>query len=278
MDKIALFGPNGKSGHQFLRLALDAGYNVHVLLSPKVSLRAIQEFAGHPRLSITTGNLTDEEQIEEVVQDAQYIVCMLNDTLPTKREYPAKTLLHFVQRLYSIIGHRQSKLKLFVFQSNSLAPCVKGGTTPLLSKLLKTAARNRCAATKDQSAVVKFIGRQHGILRRNKNEKKHYNEVEEDKMQQIHAEDDESDINQEDDISTTQQAPLPSTEPPTFDFLITRPTVLLQEGPPSKDLKASKSQPGPFPVRYADVASFTLGALRNERLHNTSPYVVADSF
>lgn len=32
--------------------------------------------------------------------------------------------------------------------------------------------------------------------------------------------------------------------------------------------------PGPFPITNVDLAEFTLGALRTEKLYNTCPYVV----
>lgn len=38
----------------------------------------------------------------------------------------------------------------------------------------------------------------------------------------------------------------------------------------------SLQQPGPLPVTYADLAEFTLGALRDEKLYNRYPYVVGD--
>ena len=37
-------------------------------------------------------------------------------------------------------------------------------------------------------------------------------------------------------------------------------------------------QPGPFPVSHVDLAEFSLNALLKEKLYNTCPYVVADSF
>jgi hypothetical protein len=35
-------------------------------------------------------------------------------------------------------------------------------------------------------------------------------------------------------------------------------------------------QPGPFPITNVDLAEFTLGALRMEKLYNSCPYVVQD--
>jgi hypothetical protein len=64
---------------------------------------------------------------------------------------------------------------------------------------------------------------------------------------------------------------------PSFSFLITRPTVLIKDGPSIKKLAASKSQPGPFAITFIDLAEFSLNALLNPKLYNTCPYIVADS-
>ena len=37
-------------------------------------------------------------------------------------------------------------------------------------------------------------------------------------------------------------------------------------------------QPGPFPVTHIDLADFSLSALTTEKMFDSSPYVVADSF
>ena len=64
---------------------------------------------------------------------------------------------------------------------------------------------------------------------------------------------------------------------PSFSFLITRPTVLIKDGPSIKKLAASKSQPGPFTITHIDLAEFSLNSLLNPKLYNKCPYVVADS-
>ena len=103
-----------------------------------------------------------------------------------------------------------------------------------------------------------------------------------------------------------------------FAYIITRPTTFLKDGRSLKKVSASKSvrkrkdfkfhilsllnticseyyfciarskffsfalsfeqQPGPFPIAHFDLAEFTLNALRNPKLYNSCPYVVADSF
>lgn len=234
---IALFGAEGKTGHHFLRLALDAGYNVNAYLSPKVSLRSLEEFAHQPSLSVTT-------------------------------EYPAGCLVSFVNRLYPIL-QRESSVQLLIFQSTSLATSVSG-PTPLLSKVVKRAARRRCAFTKDQDAVVRYIAAQHGL----RQPKQSNPIIGPEKRSSVG----QRSIKADDQSSVTRTDCCDDALPPHFSFIVTRPTILLKDGPPSKTLSASKSQPGLFPVAHVDLAEFTLTALQNEKLYNTSPYVVADIF
>jgi hypothetical protein len=88
-----------------------------------------------------------------------------------------------------------------------------------------------------------------------------------------------------------------------FAYIITRPTTFLKDGRSIKKVSASKSvsgrlaklcsdyliltcfifpyceqQPGPFPIAHMDLAEFTLNTLRNQKLYNSCPYVVTDSF
>lgn len=60
-----------------------------------------------------------------------------------------------------------------------------------------------------------------------------------------------------------------------FCYIVTRPGITRNGGRSKKRLAASKSQPL-VPVTTADLADFTLSALRMEKLYNTCPYVVGD--
>lgn len=64
----------------------------------------------------------------------------------------------------------------------------------------------------------------------------------------------------------------------TFSYIITRPTPFLKDGPSTKKVSASKSQPGPFPISHVDLAEFSLNALLSRKLYNSCPYAVADGF
>jgi hypothetical protein len=60
-----------------------------------------------------------------------------------------------------------------------------------------------------------------------------------------------------------------------FHFIVTRPGIL-RNGPSKKRLTSSRSLPGPVPVTNADLAEFSLGALMEEKLWDTTPFVVGD--
>lgn len=67
-----------------------------------------------------------------------------------------------------------------------------------------------------------------------------------------------------------------AAEDADFCYIVTRPGIIRNGGGRSKKrLAASKSQPL-VPVTTADLADFTLSALRMEKLYNTCPYVVGD--
>lgn len=235
MPTIAVFGAYGTTGMYFSSQALDAGYHVHALILPELVDNKWESLQHRRNFSAIHGNLDDEKKVRAVLEDAQCVVCLLNDTIETtSKQYPKKFLSSFVEFLYPIMKETPT-IRVFLYQATSLAKDARGNT-PVLSQVIKTVAHRRNAFLKDQDAIISFIASQHACV-------------------------EEAD------------------DQPTFSFIVTRPTVLLKEGPAGhKKLKASKSQPGPFPIHYVDLASFSLDALQMERLYNTSPYVVADTF
>uniref|UniRef100_A0A7S3L7I7 NAD(P)-binding domain-containing protein n=1 Tax=Amphora coffeiformis TaxID=265554 RepID=A0A7S3L7I7_9STRA len=184
--------------------------------------------------------LQDVEQLQAIVHCADYVVIMLNDVMPGKNEYPAGFLASFIERLYGVL-REEATVKVVLLQATSLAIDVRG-RIPVMSKLIKSVAHRRNSFLQDQDAAIDRIGIEHGLRKYN------------DENRSV------------------------SMAPPHFRFIVTRPSVLLQDGPSSKKLAASKSQPGPFPVAHIDLADFSLGALTTEKMFDSSPYVVADSF
>ena len=103
---IAVFGAYGVTGHYFLQQALEAGYQVRVLMLPGIALEDMQ---GNDNLTLITGTLDDENKIRRVVKNSSFVVCMLTDcenTLqapPSAPSPPQATTFDFVKRLCPIL-------------------------------------------------------------------------------------------------------------------------------------------------------------------------------
>lgn len=76
-ETIALFGAHGVTGHYFLQLAMEAGYQVRALVLPGISLDDVSPAADNLRLF--TGAMDEPDKIRRVVKNASYVVCLLND-------------------------------------------------------------------------------------------------------------------------------------------------------------------------------------------------------
>lgn len=112
---IALFGGSGRLGQEFLHVALDAGYCVRMLADHGTMPGGEEKRAASANLlQIIVGELDDPKCIRSVLHHADFVVCLLNDTLPTKN-YPAKYLSSFVKFLYPFMNDEPS-IQLFLFQ------------------------------------------------------------------------------------------------------------------------------------------------------------------
>ncbi len=71
MKKIALFGATGKTGMEFLKLAIDKGWQIKALARnpEKLNLK-------HPRLEVIKGNVLNEANVETVVKDCDLVVSL----------------------------------------------------------------------------------------------------------------------------------------------------------------------------------------------------------
>jgi hypothetical protein len=103
-NTIALFGATGKTGNQFLRLALDAGYRVRALIK-----------GGNAGNCSIKGFI----EIKCTVRGSDCVVCMLGDTLPTKKNYPVGRMTAFLNKLYPIMK-KEASISVFLYQVSSL--------------------------------------------------------------------------------------------------------------------------------------------------------------
>ena len=197
---IALLGASGMTGSRFLYSALDAGYNVRCLPSDDP-----RQTPGKAPWKILKAEMEDTQQLEILLNEASYVVVMINDLLPRRNsEYPVLFLSKLVCKLY-VMMRRQESMQVFLLQATSLASDITG-RTPVFSKVVKTTTRRRDQFMLDLDAVMKRIATEHGLRTSTNN----------------------NDENQ-------------NPKAPHFSFLVTRPTILLQNGPGCKRLFASKS-------------------------------------
>ena len=155
---IALFGASSPTGHHFLRLALDAGYQVRALVTPGTTLE--QDFDG---VTVVNGSLQDADKVQEVVYGSTFVVCMLVGCETASPNYPKNTLLQFTKLLYPMmIRQDDPPIRGFLFQASSLASDGHG-KTPLWTKVvLKTVTtRYRTDQWKDMNAVIAYVHSRH---------------------------------------------------------------------------------------------------------------------
>ena len=115
---IALFGAYGVTGHYFLKFALEAGYNVRVLLWPGIRL---EDMEGNPKLTVVTGAYDDDQKVRRVIRKAAYVVCMLNDCDNSKAQnangssqQQQQSNYGFIQRLVPLLNeYRKCKVLLY---------------------------------------------------------------------------------------------------------------------------------------------------------------------
>jgi len=113
---IALFGVSGVTGHYFLQLAVEAGYQVRALILPGFELEEMKE---NPNLTLINGTMDDETNIYRVIRKAAYVVCMLNDcpqTLePSPGTNPPPSNYEFIRKLVPLMS-KCSSCKVLLYQ------------------------------------------------------------------------------------------------------------------------------------------------------------------
>lgn len=92
-QQIALFGANTKTGHYFLRLALDAGYRVRIMDATDISQPSLRNC----------------KTMHHVLRNATFVVCFCPDILPQlyplmKKESAIQVLLYQVRSMIHRIG------------------------------------------------------------------------------------------------------------------------------------------------------------------------------
>ncbi|KAG7351675.1 NADPH-binding protein [Nitzschia inconspicua] len=256
-ETIALFGAFGVTGHYFLQLAMEAGYKVRALVLPGITLDDVSPASDNLRL--ITGSFDEAEKIRRVVKNASYVVCLLNDcdkslTQLKKQQEDARTCAANLENMPPILNHQDDKKDMVAAGSN-----LKFMQTllPILEELdtCRVLLYQASSVARDDKGTTPVMGKVVKKLAVSKNTREALRE--QDKIVK-HI------------VNTTKHT--------SMNFIVTRPNSdsLIWDRPSRKKLSASKSQPGPFPITNVDLAEFTLGALRMDKIYNTCPYVVQD--
>lgn len=234
-ETIALFGAYGVTGQYFLKRAIEAGFKVNALVLPGMRMG---DLSGNQNLQMVTGSFDEIEKIREVVKNATYVVCLMNDcdheNFPPpignreRNEDPSYDSfnLNFMHNLVPILEHC-AKCRVLLYQASSVASDSKGNV-PFFSNIIKKMSLRKSYrnAKDEQDKIIQYV---------------------------THA-----------------------TKTVSFNYVITRPSDNIKDKPSRKKLAASKSQPGPFPITSSDLADFTLSALKMQKVYNSCPYVVQD--
>ena len=73
--KITIFGATGRTGQQLLDQALAAGHEVTALIRDPAKIKQ-----QHPKLTIVTGNLQDQTQLEQAITGRDAVISVLGPT------------------------------------------------------------------------------------------------------------------------------------------------------------------------------------------------------
>ncbi|KAI2509483.1 NmrA-like family [Fragilaria crotonensis] len=110
MDQItiALIGATGRTGSEFLKLALEEGYCIKALVRTpsKVTIR-------NSRLQLIHGDLDDVNALEKLADGATYVVCMAAATM-VDVVYPK---VHAPLRAAPISNPPKSQPQVFLYQA-----------------------------------------------------------------------------------------------------------------------------------------------------------------
>ena len=154
-ETIALFGVDGRTGHHFLRLALDAGYRVRALVPPSTKLEG-----DFDDLYTVIGTLNEDDKLQEVLYSSTYVVSMVGESILAKSgDYTRDCLLKFTKTLYRIMERQdEPPIQGFLFQSTALA-ANQWGELPHLARIIRTywTRRRTLKYIDDLDAVTRFV-------------------------------------------------------------------------------------------------------------------------
>lgn len=142
-----VFGATGGTGKHFVAQALADGHKVRALVRSPGKLPS-----GQQNLEVRQGSITDEVDIDSLVEGVDFVVSMLGDK---KLQENAKINTAFVKRL--VPSMRRQGVKRFLYQAGGLSRPYGGHLPPLFWAIRHTLARGFLGQHKDNEAVMEYL-------------------------------------------------------------------------------------------------------------------------
>jgi len=165
-ETIAIFGAYGVTGHYFLQRAIEAGYNIQAMILPGMEM---EDVACSKSLRLITGSLNEVDKISEVVKNATYVVCLLNDCDHENFNPPIGNSgdgmddfnnLNFMHNLVPIL-EGSGACRVLLYEASSLSLGNKGSEPVISTVIKKMGVKKEWRNTKrEQDKIVKYITNQ----------------------------------------------------------------------------------------------------------------------
>ena len=144
-----VFGATGRTGHHFVSIALKEGHKVRALVrnSEKIKKQSTN-------LEVINGSISDYENIYELLDGVDFVVCMLGDA---KQQKSGLINTAFVKRL--IPAMRRQGVKRFLYQAGAATSRYKEKLPFLIWILKNTIVRysGLLGQHKDNEAVIEYL-------------------------------------------------------------------------------------------------------------------------
>ena len=142
-----VFGASGQTGQHFVSLALREGHKVRALVRNPAKL-----ISKGPELEVHQGSITDDPNLDELVQGTDFVISMLGDAEMQKK---TKINTAFVQKL--IPAMRRQGVKRFLYQAGGLSKPPNQELSPVLWMIRNTVARGFIGQHEDNEAVMEYL-------------------------------------------------------------------------------------------------------------------------
>ena len=142
-----VFGATGQTGKHFTSLALDDGHRVKVLARNPGKLES-----NDPSLQVHQGSITDNLDLDELLDDVDTVVSMLGDAQVQRTQ---KINTAFVGAL--IPAMRRRGVTQFLYQAGGLSAPPGRRLSPILWTIRNTVARSYIGQHQDNEAVMRYL-------------------------------------------------------------------------------------------------------------------------